>query len=192
MELFVKEFKLNLTKEQAATLDTWRDILGFLWNRGLSILEWRKHQDNLIDCQFQPRLTKSHKQKPIPDETLTDWGFQDIAKTSFQYKKVGETTDKKNVWGLCFSRTVSRKVSLNDYPDIKSGNCHVEEFSGYTVYSGISGLEHGFIVREKTPKGELFRLHYPGVYLQKPHYSEPCPIATYKDLWKINTGAVYP
>ena len=178
---YIQEFKLSLTQGQIDLLDSWLDVLTFLWNRELSIKLWVDYQESLDRCRFYPCVEKEEKVL-LPQETLDRWSFQDTALTSLKIRKVNE---KPKVYALFAERTTYTKISLNDYPAIKSGECHREEFPkqgnqpGYVVFTGLPGLhENQFILQLNTSKGIVFQLHSVASWAnQKAHYLKPCAIA---------------
>lgn len=194
---YVQEFKLTLTKSQINLFESWMDALTFLWNRELSIKLWVDYQESLNRCRFYPCVEKEEKVF-LPQETIDRWGFQDIALTSLRIRKVNE---KPKVYALFADRTTYTKISLNDYPGIKSGECHREEFPkqgnqpGYVVFTGLAGLhENQFILQLNTSKGIVFQLHSVASWAnQKAHYLKPCaiadnlPISYQQESWRINT-----
>ena len=194
---YIQEFKLTLVDSQLELLDSWMDCLTFLWNRELSIKLWVDYRESLDRCRFYPCVEKEEKVL-LPQETLDLWGFQDIALTSLRIRKVNE---KPKVYALFAERTTYTKVSLNDYPAIKSGKCHREEFPkqgnqpGYVVFTGLPGLhENQFILQLNTSKGIVFQLHSVASWAnQKAHYLKPCaiadtlPISYQQESWRINT-----
>lgn len=281
---YIQEFKLSFTQGQIDLLDSWLDVLTFLWNRELSIKLWVDYQESLNRCRFYPGIEKKDATViPLPIATLTEWGFQNIALAKILIKTVSEekreyssfvtnctefvevleedypeiklgkcrkevflkngshreyivysgltglkqgqfivcykvkdtkkntkkdtkvfelhsplakTEDTKKrkvnikeeikVYSLATERTTYTKVSLNDYPAIKSGECHREEFPkqgnqpGYVVFTGLPGLhENQFILQLNTSKGIVFQLHSVATWAnQKAHYLKPCVIGT--------------
>ena len=194
---YIQEFKLSLTQGQVELFDSWLDVLTFLWNRELSIKLWVDYQENLNRCRFYPCVEKEEKVF-LPQETLDRWGFQNIALAFLKIRKVNE---KPKVYALFAERTTYTKISLNDYPGIKSGECHREEFPkqgnqpGYAVLTGLAELhENQFILQLNTSKGIVFQLHSVASWAnQKAHYLKPCaiadnlPISYQQESWRINT-----
>lgn len=109
-----------------------------------------------------------------------------LTKTEDTKKRKVNIKEKIKVYSLATERTTYTKISLNDYPGIKSGECHREEFPkqknqpGYVVFTKLAGLhENQFILQLNTSKGIVFQLHSVASWAnQKVHYLKPCVIGT--------------
>lgn len=192
------ELKLNLNKSQQSRIDDLLKTLTWVWNNGLALLEWREYWLRCQEINYYPTELKNTQCIPLPQSILDKWGFVSpeacpVFKLDWKFnqiecfhvtKKGKKELKKSDVFGLCSPCTLVKKISLNDYPEIKEEAKYltVEQFDNSTIYSGLRKLTLGqFIEKRESKKGISFYLHTPGIPENKPHWKGEPPIRGFSD-----------
>jgi transposase len=186
----IVEFKLSLSSRQKQLIDDWMGVCNYVWNRSLKLLDWLEYQSKFKALSYYPTpgfpgayLSQPDHEKAPKYEVLPEVPGFDLAFSNLGVSRLGGKQ-----YALYSDRTIYVNVSLNDYPEIKSGTAHCEDFGNYKVWSGLEKLYPGqFVIETQARKGVVFRLCSVGCWVRDGRnvvFTQSCPIASEYDITK--------